>query len=113
MDGRAGRFLPHRRGAVIARVVDSNKCVSVQTLVGVCQGRHDAWLFRCPSMKRQTQPRVIPKKSCASEYPCKPHGCFVGVTETGADAFLEASVKKCATENFSELQGRRQRVGDG
>ena len=98
---------PHRRAPLSLGFIDSNKDALV------C--RYHGWEFakdgKCVDIPMSIDENANAtacnsKKSCASEYPCKVHAGVLWVwPETGADAFLEASVKKCATENFSELQG--------
>lgn len=98
---------PHRRAPLSLGFIDSNKDALV------C--RYHGWEFakdgKCVDIPMSIDENANAtacnsKKSCASEYPCKLHAGVLWVwPETGADAFLEASVKKCATENFSELQG--------
>ena len=98
---------PHRRAPLSLGFIDSNKDALV------C--RYHGWEFakdgKCVDIPMSIDANANAtacnsKKSCAAEYPCKMHAGVLWVwPETGADAFLEASVKKCATENFSELQG--------
>ena len=98
---------PHRRAPLSLGFIDANKDALV------C--RYHGWEFakdgKCVDIpmsidENANSTACNSKKSCASEYPCKVHAGVVWVwPETGADAFLESSVKKCATENFSELQG--------